>query len=160
MAEKKQSITTQQAKKAHRDYTYAVGRAKEAVARVRLHDVIKDGLVWGDHAVSKEQMLVNEMPIEHYFSGPVSKAMYGEPLRVANVEGKFAWTIKVAGGGMNGQLDAVINGIAQALSEFDEKTFRPLMKSRGFLTRDARVRERRKVGTGGKARRKKQSPKR
>lgn len=143
-----------------RDYTYAAGRQKEAVARVRLYTHVKDGHVWGKHEVKKEQILINEMPIEHYFPGPLAKAQYIEPLHVVNALNRFAITIKVTGGGKNGQLDAVTKGIAKALSLFDTAKYRPILKAKGFLTRDARVRERRKVGRGGKARRKKQSPKR
>lgn len=76
------------------------------------------------------------------------------------VEGKFIFTIKVVGGGVNGQLDAMIHGMARALDKQDSDTYHDILKEGGYLTRDARVRERRKVGTGGKARRKKQSPKR
>jgi len=74
--------------------------------------------------------------------------------------GKYYVTVKVVGGGKNGQLDAVVHGIARAFDKADREKFRPPLKRAGLLTRDARVRERRKVGTGGKARRKKQSPKR
>ncbi len=143
-----------------RDYTYAVGRQREAVARVRLYENVKASHAWGEHSISKDQMLVNEMPIEKYFSGIVAKAYYIEPVAIVNAEGKFAFTIKVAGGGVNSQLDAAVKGIARALSAFDTETYRKLLKDHGMLSRDARVRERRKVGTGGKARRKKQSPKR
>jgi len=68
--------------------------------------------------------------------------------------------VKVAGGGNSGQLDAMIQGIARALSAIDTGKFRPILKTSGLLTRDARIRQRRMVGTGGKARRAKQSPKR
>ena len=59
-----------------------------------------------------------------------------------------------------GQLDAVVHGIARALSLLDRDAYRAILKTAGLLTRDARAKERRKVGTGGKARRAKQSPKR
>ncbi|HET9947014.1 MAG TPA: 30S ribosomal protein S9, partial [Patescibacteria group bacterium] len=104
--------------------------------------------------------LVNEMPIEHYFSGPIAKATYMKPLEVTDTVGKYAITVRVAGGGNSGQLDALIHGISRALSALDVVKFRPALKAAGLLTRDPRTRERRKVGTGGKARRKKQSPKR
>lgn len=83
-----------------------------------------------------------------------------EPFRATNTIGKYSLTIKVEGGGKSGQLEAVVHGISRALQLLDKEKFRPILKKKGFLTRDARVRERRKVGTGGKARRKKQSPKR
>ncbi len=105
-------------------------------------------------------MIVNEKPIEHYFPGPIAKARYMQPFVLVKVENTFAVTAKIAGGGLSGQLDALIVGIARALSAHDREKFRPTLKKAGLLTRDARVRERRKVGTGGKARHKKQSPKR
>ena len=147
-------------KQVKRDYTYAVGRVKEAVARVRIYSHVKEGLTWEDQAVSKDQMLVNGKPIEHYFGGPVAKALYMKPFVITKTEGKFAVTVKVAGGGKNGQLDALVQGLSRALSAVDAAKFRPALKKAGLLTRDARVRQRRMVGTGGKARRKKQSPKR
>lgn len=158
MAAKKQPTTT--TKKITRDYIYAHGRQKQAVARVRLHPTIQEGYKWGEHEVKKEQILVNQMPIEHYFPGPLAKAHYIEPLQITNTLNRYAVTVKVDGGGKNGQLDALIKGIANALSVADPITYREILKKKGFLTRDARVKERRKVGRGGKARAKKQSPKR
>lgn len=147
-------------KKQKKDYIYAVGRRREAVARIRLYASPKEGLVWGEQKITKDQILVNGKPIEHYFSGPVAKKAYMQPFVITNTIGKYAVSIAVNGGGLQGQLIAVINGLARALSIADVKKFRPVLKDKGFLTRDARVRERRKVGTGGKARRAKQSPKR
>ncbi|MDE2025178.1 MAG: 30S ribosomal protein S9 [Patescibacteria group bacterium] len=143
-----------------RDYTYAVGRQREAIARVRIYAHVKDGLMWDNIPVQKAQILVNGEPIEKYFPGPVYKATYMKPFTVTNTADKYAVTVKVAGGGRSGQLDAMVQGVARALSSLDGTKFRPVLKKAGLLTRDARVRERRKVGTGGKARRKKQSPKR
>lgn len=147
-------------KKVKRDYIYAHGRQKQAVARVRLHPTIKENHLWGEHEVKKEQILVNAMPIEHYFPGPLAKAHYMEPLRITNTFNRYGVTVKVVGGGKNGQLDAVVAGISNALAAADPTTYRAILKKKGFLTRDARVKERRKVGRGGKARRQKQSPKR
>ncbi|HEX8965928.1 MAG TPA: 30S ribosomal protein S9, partial [Patescibacteria group bacterium] len=147
-------------RKQKRDYTYAVGRRREAVARVRLYGTVKEGLMFGETPVVKGQILVNGNPIEHYFPGPVSKAKYMKPLIVTTTDGKFALTIKVSGGGRNGQLDATVLGIARALSAHSSEKYRKALKVEGLLTRDPRARERRKVGTGGKARRAKQSPKR
>jgi small subunit ribosomal protein S9 len=143
-----------------RDYTYAVGRRKESVARVRLYSHIKEGAVWGKSELVKNQILVNEMPVEHYFSGPIAKAKYMRPLSITDTAEKFAITVKVAGGGKAGQLDAMIHGIARALAAIDVAKYRPTLKKAGMLTRDARARQRRQVGTGGKARRQKSSPKR
>lgn len=149
-----------QKRKQKRDYVYALGRQKSASARVRLYSHIKADQKWADQSVTKDQILVNSQPIEHYFSGPLAKKLYMYPFVITKTEGKFAVTIRVTGGGLTGQLGAAIQGIARALSLVDTTKYRPLLKSQGLLTRDARVRERRKVGNGGKARRKKQSPKR
>lgn len=144
-----------------RDYVFAVGRRKSSVARVRLYQHIKADALWGEVAVKKGELLVNQKPIAEYFSGEVSRKLYTEPLRVTNAhQQNFAFTIKVAGGGPAGQLQAVIAGIANALITFDPDKYRATLKKKGFLTRDSRVRERRVVGMGGKSRRKKQSPKR
>jgi small subunit ribosomal protein S9 len=147
-------------KQQKRDYTYAVGRQREAVARVRLYAHVKDDAKWGDTPLKKEQILVNGKPVEYYFPGPVAKAQYMLPFTLTDTFSKYAITVKVAGGGRNGQLDAATQGFARALVAIDPQKYRSVLKSAGLLTRDARVRERRKVGTGGKARRKKQSPKR
>src|SRR5476649_1523589 len=158
MADHKEKTTA--TKKPKRDYIYAHGRQKQAVARVRLYPTVGEDQMWGEHPVIKEQILVNEMPIEHYFAGPVAKAQYVEPLTLTNTFNRYAVTVKVTGGGHNGQLDAVIKGIANALASADPIKYRDILKKKGFLTRDARVKERRKVGRGGKARAQKQSPKR
>jgi small subunit ribosomal protein S9 len=150
-------VTKRQVK---RDYVFAVGRRREAVARVRLYAHIKEDQVWGEQVVKKDQILVNGLPIEKYFSGPIAKTMYMRPFALTKTEEKYAVTVKVAGGGNSGQLDAMIQGIARALAAIDVAKFRPVLKSAGLLMRDARIRQRRMVGTGGKARRAKQSPKR
>ena len=147
-------------KQVKRDYTYAVGRRKEAVARVRIYSHVKDGAVWGNQALQKGQILVNEMPVEHYFPGPIAKAKYLKPLSLLNITDKYAITVKVTGGGRAGQLDAMIHGLSRALSAVDVTKYRPTLKKDGLLTRDPRARQRRQVGTGGKARRQKSSPKR
>jgi small subunit ribosomal protein S9 len=147
-------------KKEKKDYIFAVGRRRSAVARVRLFEKIQDGMTWNKSEVKKGDILVNEKPIAEYFSGDVSRFRYTEPLRVANAQNKYTFTIRVEGGGMNGQLEAAVLGIARALSALDPESYRGILKDKGFITRDARVRERRKVGMGGKSRRKLQSPKR
>lgn len=143
-----------------KDYIFAVGRRREAVARVRLYEKVDGIMSWGEHILKAGEMLVNNRPIDKYFGGKVSEVAYMEPLRTTNTIGKYAITIRVVGGGPSGQLDAAILGISRALEKFDREAHRPILKKKGFLTRDARIRERRKVGTGGKARRAKQSPKR
>lgn len=159
MAEQVQQIKKN--RNAPKDYVFAVGRRKESVARVRLYETVKADLAWGEHPVKKGDMFVNEKPIAEYFSGEVSRRLYTEPLRITNAHQKnFAITIKVVGGGPSGQLQAAIAGIANALNKIDPEEYRATLKKKGFLTRDPRVRERRAVGTGGKSRRKKQSPKR
>lgn len=134
-------------KKKKKDYTYSVGRRKEASARIRLFK-------------GKGDNVVNEKPFEEYFPGETSKVAWQEPYKLTDTLGKYYVTVKVDGGGKSGQLDAVVHGIARALAEKDREKFRQPLKDAGLLTRDARVKERRKVGTGGKARRQKQSPKR
>lgn len=147
-------------KKEKKDFIFGVGRRREAVARVRLYSHLKDGMTWKEISVKKGDILVNQKPIAEYFSGETARFAYTEPLRVANAQNKYTITIRVVGGGPAGQLQAVVHGLANALSKADPENYRPVLKQKGFLTRDARVRERRKVGMGGKSRRKLQSPKR
>lgn len=161
--QKKEETTTELPMKSTapaKDYIGAVGRRKEAVARVRLYPKVKEGFMWQEKEVKKGDIWVNGIAAEHYFAGVNGKMDYTEILRVTNALNRFAITVRVTGGGKKGQLDAMIHGIARALSAFDKDTLRPILKKKKYLTRDSRVRERRKVGTGGKARRKKQSPKR
>ncbi len=130
-----------------KEFTYAVGRRREAVARIRLYP-------------GKGQNLVNEQPMSDYFPGEIARIAYLQPFKLTDTEGQYFITVRVVGGGKRGQLGAVIHGLSRALAEVEEKKHRPVLKKEGLLTRDPRTRERRKVGTGGKARRKKQSPKR
>ena len=143
-----------------RDYFYAIGRRKSSVARVRIYSSVSEGQKWGEEEVKKGQILVNKAPIEKYFSGPVAKAIYTKPLNLTSTGEKYAILVKIVGGGKNGQLEALVHGLSRVLASINKEKYRPVLKSAGLLTRDARVRERRKVGTGGKSRRKKQSPKR
>lgn len=126
--------------------TNAVGRRKEAVARVRVTS-------------GNGQIIVNGKPIAEYFLGPVLQKIYSRPLEVTKTLGKYMISVKVEGGGQVSQLKAVIHGISRAIAKA-EPTLRPIIKKEGFLTRDARVKERRKYGNAQKARAKKQSPKR
>lgn len=134
-------------KKKKIDYVYAVGRRKTSSARVRLYK-------------GKGESVVNGKPIEHYFPGEIMKSVWSKPFKILDVSEKYYVRVKVLGGGLNGQLDAVVNGISKAFAKDSKKEFRLPLKKAGLLKRDARVRERRKPGTGGKARKKKQSPKR
>jgi small subunit ribosomal protein S9 len=126
---------------------HAVGKRKEASARIRLYK-------------GKGENLVNGMAIEKYFPSEVEKSYWIKPFRVTETTDKYYITAKVVGSGKSGQLDALVLGISRALSLANPEKFRAILKRMGLLTRDSRIRERRMVGTGGKARRKKQSPKR
>jgi small subunit ribosomal protein S9 len=117
------------------DYIYAVGRRRSAAARVRLFK-------------GKGENVVNGEPFEKYFPGQINKTYWNKPFKLTETEGKYYATVKVVGGGKKGQLGAVVHGIARALAKTDEENFRLPLKKAGLLTRDARTRERRKVGTG------------
>ena len=143
----------------YKDYMFAVGRRRAAVARVRVYSKVSDGLKFEEHLVKKGDLVINGRNISEYFGGIVSKVTYEEPLKTANALNKYAITAKVSGGGNQSQLGAFVLGVSRALAAMDETVRSPLRK-KGLLTRDPRVRERRKVGMGGKARRKRQSPKR
>lgn len=130
----------------NKKFIYARGRRKTAVARVRLFK--KAG-----------ETLVNNLPIAQYFPGVIAQKVYQEPFILCNVLDKYHATIKVVGSGKYGQIDAVVHGLSRALT-LANPDFRPALKKRGLLTRDPRTRQRRMIGTGGKSRRKKQSPKR
>jgi small subunit ribosomal protein S9 len=132
---------------AEAQYFQAVGRRKEAVARVRL--VRGQGI-----------LTVNGKPVAVYFPSLVEQKAYQRPFEVTETLGHFTGSVKVIGGGRQAQLYAMIHGIARALEKANKEKYRPSLKSAGLLTRDARARERRKVGQGGRARAKKQSPKR
>ena len=160
MAEEKQTKIINK-KSTKKEYIFATGKRKESVARVRIYQHVKDGITWGNIEVKKGEILVNAKPITQYFSSAVERHLYTEPLRITNAhQNNYAITIKVAGGGHAGQLTATIAGISNALQKLDPAKYRPILKKKGFLTRDARIRQRRNIGTGGKARRQKQSPKR
>lgn len=144
-------------KTVQKDFVFAIGRRKSSTAEVRLYK--KDATVWGGTTVKKGEFFVNNKPALEYF-GKTFEAVYKEPLRITGTENKFAVSIKVRGGGKAGQLDSAVLGIARALDKVDKEKFHSILKKKGMLTRDPRVRERRKVGMGGKSRRRKQSPKR
>jgi len=137
-----------------KNYTHAIGRRKTATARVRIYQT---PTVPGVDGV---QLMINDKPAEIYFPGETAKMLYRRPFTLTNTLTKFSATAKVLGSGKSGQLDAVVHGLARALAMLDRDSYRSILKSAGLLTRDPRTRERRKIGTGGKARRAKQSPKR
>lgn len=145
--------------KKYKDFIFAVGRRRSAVARVRVYLKVSDSLKFGDYAVKKGDLVVNGRNIAQYFSGKASVPVYEEPLKIADALNKYTVTAKVEGGGLAAQLGAFVLGLSRALAAIDE-TSKPLLRKKGLLTRDPRVRERRKVGMGGKSRRRKQSPKR
>lgn len=128
-------------------YVGAVGRRKEAVARVRVLQ-------------GEGKIIVNGRPIYEYFRGPVYQKAYQKPFELTSTLGKLTATIKLEGGGTMSQLGAVVHGLSRAISLMDKDKYRPILKKAGLLTRDPRVRERRKFGLAGKARAKPQSPKR
>ncbi len=142
-----------------KEYVYAVGRRREAIARVRLYANTKDELRWGDLVLEKGKIYVNQQPVEKYFSTAADKITYEGPFQTTNTMGVFTITARVVGGGKHGQLEAMVHGISRALVAYNTN-YHLALKKKGFLTRDARIRERRKVGMGGKSRREKQSPKR
>lgn len=142
---------------ADKNYKSFTGKRKAAVARLRLF-VTGLPTATGDD-VKKGDIIINGKKAEEYFKGLVAKATYEEPFKITNTLGKYTFTLKITGGGTKSQLEAFIHTVSKALSSLDEKS-KHILKKKGFLTRDARVRERRKVGMGGKSRRKRQSPKR
>jgi small subunit ribosomal protein S9 len=117
---------------------YATGKRKDAVARVW----IKPG---------SGKVVVNNRDIEVYFARPVLRMILQQPLGVANRDGQYDIRVTVAGGGLSGQAGAVRHGLSKALTYF-EPELRGVLKKAGFLTRDARVVERKKYGRA-KARR-------
>lgn len=129
------------------EYIATVGRRKVSTARVRLYTKAGD-------------FLVNGLPVGQYFAGVANAAYnYNKVFVLTNTLGKYAVTVKVAGGGVSGQLGAMVHGLARAFVKMNPD-YRDLLKEAGLLTRDDRMKETRKVGTGGKARRQRQSPKR
>lgn len=129
------------------EYVEATGRRKVATARVRVYknpgDFIVNGLAAG----------------QYFHSLRNSQVLYNRPFVVTDTKNAYAVSAEVSGSGVRSQLDAVVQGISLALAKMNA-TYRPLLKPEGLLTRDDRMKETRKIGMGGKARRKRQSPKR
>lgn len=148
------------AKKTTLKYYEAIGRRKSSIAQVRLYIAASSKEVSvGDLKIKRGDIAINKKPAHEYLPGEIYKAVYMRPFILTDASDRFAVSVHVTGGGSRGQLDAIVLGCARALEKAD-KDFRPRLKKEGLLTRDSRIKERRKVGTGGKARRKKQSPKR
>jgi small subunit ribosomal protein S9 len=114
-------------------YYYGTGRRKTSSAQVRLYP-------------SKEPaIIVNDKPVDEYFSRPVDVSHLRGPLRATATEDMFRITVKVTGGGVTGQAGAVRHGIARALTEANPQ-FRSALRREGSLTRDPRIKERKKPG--------------
>ncbi|OQY67368.1 30S ribosomal protein S9 [Microgenomates bacterium UTCPR1] len=142
------------------EYYEAVGRRKTSVARVRLYLTGKDKTtVVNGQKLKAGEVVINKKPLEKIFTEEYKRNFITSPLKALNSEERFVVSIITKGGGKNGQLEAVVHGISRALVLADEGN-KTSLKKLGLLTRDPRKKERRKVGTGGKARRTKQSPKR
>jgi small subunit ribosomal protein S9 len=156
----KEGKTEKAPKVAAISYYEAIGRRKESSARVRLYVAGDAPMTLNSVTMEKGSIYVNGRPVENYFPGEVFKKMYQEPFRTTNTLGRFIVAVKAEGGGLSGQLGAVIHGISRALEKVDKEKFRPILKKRGFMTRDPRAKQRRKAGFAGKARARKQSPKR
>jgi small subunit ribosomal protein S9 len=118
---------------AETQYYEGLGRRKTATARVRLYP-------GGDGTV-----LVNNQPVDEYFSRDGDLKHLSEPLVVTNNAGRFNVTVLVSGGGVTGQAGAIRLGIARALVKVDPD-YRLALRKSGFLTRDARAKERKKPG--------------
>jgi small subunit ribosomal protein S9 len=127
-------------------YTYAIGRRKAAIATVKLFS-------------GKGDSTVNKIPADKYFPGKTAQIAYDRPFLVTDTVAKYHFQTKITGGGKAGQVEALSLALCRALVKINE-SFKAIIKPTGLLTVDSRVKERRMVGTGGKSRRQKQSPKR
>ena len=114
---------------------WGTGRRKTAVARVRL-------------ASGTGKIVVNGRPLENYFPLEAMRGVAAQPFVVTGTADKFDAHVTVSGGGLNGQASAVRHGLARALLTVDAN-LRPVLKAEGFLTRDSRMRERKKYGQPG-----------
>ena len=113
-------------------YLYGTGRRKSSVARVRLYN-------------GTGKIVINDREMDDYFGLETLKLIVRQPLTLTETTDKFDVICRVAGGGVTGQAGAIRHGLARALLLADE-TFRPALKKAGFLTRDPRMKERKKYG--------------
>ena len=116
-------------------YFYGTGRRKKSVARVRLYP--------GTGVIT-----INGRDISDYFGLDTMKLIVNQPFGVTDTVGKFDVVVNVNGGGFSGQAGAIRHGVARALLSVDEN-YKPLLKKAGFLTRDPRMKERKKYGLKG-----------
>lgn len=114
-------------------YYYGTGRRKSSVARVRLYQ-------------GTGKVTINDRSIDDYFGLETLKLIVRQPLELTGNAGKFDVVCRVAGGGVTGQAGAIRHGIARALLQLDSEGLRPALKKAGFLTRDPRMKERKKYG--------------
>ena len=121
---------------AETSYYYGTGRRKTATARVRL---VPDG---------SGAAIVNRLPMDDYFDRQAVKMIIMQPFEVTETTGKYDLYVNVRGGGKSGQAGAIRHGIARALLQSDPE-LKTVLKKAGFLTRDARMRERKKYGQKG-----------
>ena len=112
---------------------YGTGRRKKSIARFRL-------------IPGSGEIKINGRGIDDYFGLETLKVIVRQPLTAVSVDGKFDVIAKVTGGGFTGQAGAVRHGIARALLEVNEEEYRPVLKKAGYLTRDPRMKERKKYG--------------
>ena len=113
-------------------YFYGTGRRKSSVARVRLYP-------------GSGKITINNRDVDEYFGLETLKLIINQPFGVTNTAGKYDIVANVNGGGISGQAGAIRHGVARALLLADD-TYRPLLKKAGFLTRDPRMKERKKYG--------------
>ena len=115
---------------------YGTGRRKSSVARVRL-------------VPGKGNIVINKKSIDEYFGLETLKVIVKQPLTATETLGKFDVICSVQGGGFTGQAGAIRHGVARALLKVDEEAYRATLKSAGYLTRDPRMKERKKYGLKG-----------
>ena len=113
-------------------YFYGTGRRKSSVARVRVYN-------------GTGKITINDRDIDDFFGLETLKLVVRQPSALADVDGKFDIVVRVAGGGVSGQAGAIRHGLSRALLQYDEN-LRPALKKAGFLTRDPRMKERKKYG--------------
>lgn len=120
---------------ANKEALYGTGRRKSSVARVRL-------------LPGKGNIVINGKSIDEYFGLETLKVIVKQPLVATETLGKFDVFVNVTGGGFTGQAGAIRHGVSRALLEADD-SFRAILKKAGFLTRDPRMKERKKYGLKG-----------